>query len=441
MEVDNTLGNEYIPHDHHMKIARDSAFQVKTYNVTSDSVIASGLSFNLLGGYKSETTGVSVNGGIVFQMQVVGPSYFHQRDSLYGSNPVIDSAYMQFYVYDVMGKKEVEQVFDLYELNEQVHLDSTYYFDFDPAPYMPAQPLATFTHSGDEDIVKFWVEDEDFLRRLADTTGYSLDSLFKKRFKAFYLKPRVDHADAAIFRINLSSYSWLVSHYHNDEYPDTTLSAAYSFAPYLYEDPSTPYNQVINVVDRDYSGVLPEVRLNDDSSPASRIFVESFQGIISKLEFTKESIEGLKAKAKEAGYRDVAINKALLQIAYPTRDPDVRSQLPDRLGMYYDFTKREGITDYDWYSEYSALYSGYTSKLAYDGYIRPSRYLYEMDITYYVQRLMREDFDQLEVYLAPSYETPVFGSADNWSNMYTAELSGYGSETPILLVLTYTMIR
>lgn len=439
MEVDNTLGNEYIPHDHHMKIVRDSTFQVKTYNVTPDSVVASGLLFNLLGGYKNETTGVSLNGGVVFQMQVA--TTFHQSDSLYGSNPVIDSAFMQFYVYNAMGKTDVEQVFDLYELNERIFVDSTYYYDFDPAPYMPAEPLATFTHSGDE-AIRVWLDDETFFRRLADTTGYTLDSLFKRRFKSFFLKPRVDHADAAMYRINFSSYSWMTTYYHNDEYPDTALATGYNFAPYQKEDPyGTPYNQIINVVDRDYSGVLPEIRLNDDSSPNSRIFVESFGGIMSKLEFTKESIEELKTKVKEAGYRDVAINKALLQIAYPARDPDARDQLPDRFGMYYDFKTREGIPDYDWYSEYTALYNGYDSKLTYSGFIKPSRYLYEMDITYYVQRLMRDDSDQTGVYLAPSYETPVFGSGDNWSNMYTAELAGYGSETPVLLVLTYTMIR
>jgi hypothetical protein len=439
MEVDNTFGSEYIPGDHYMKIERDSSFQIKTYNVSApDSVIASTLSLNLLGGYKNEKTGVSIDAGIVFQLEK--PLAFHQNDSLYGSHPVIDSVKLQMYVADMMGPQDVEQTFDLYELNERIYLDSTYYFDYDPTPYMPAEPLASVVLKGKQSI-DFRIEDPDFLRRLADTTGYSADSLFKKRFKSFYLKPRTAHADAAMYQVNLSYSSQLLSYYHNDEFPDTALRATYSMAPFMIEDSyNTPYNQTINIVDRDYSGVLPGIRL-DEATTVSRTFVESYGGIQTKLEFSKESVAALKEKAREAGYKDVAINKALLQVYYPARDQQSRDELPSRLGMYYNFAKRTGTADYNWQAEYQTLLSGSTAALLYDGWIKPSRYLYQMDITYYVQRLMQEGFDKFEVYLGPSYETPVVGSANNWSNMYTAELAGYGSDTPLLLVLTYTLIK
>ncbi len=439
--VDPTLGNEYIPKDHIMRIRRDSSFVVKTYNVTVDSVATSMEVMNLLGSYKNPTTGEAVDAGIVFQMEAA--YLFKQRDSLYGTRPVIDSARMRFTVYDAVGKWDTEQIFDLYELDKRLYLDSTYYLDFDPSPYMPARPLASGIHSGKGNIV-MRIEDEAFLSRLLDTTGYYQDSLFKRRFKSFYIKPRTAGEDAALYRIDMATYSQLTTYYHNAEYPDTVLMTTYNISPYIAEISSyTPANQTINVISRDYSDVRGELHLDDPTAPVSRIFVESFGGIATRLEFTKESVEALRDKVRQAGFRDLVINKAVLQMFYPVRDPDERDRLPGRLGMYTDFSKRAGIRDYSWYAEYSASLNPYGAqqKLNYDGTIKPARYLYQMDVTEYFQELLKEEGEPSAVYLAPSYETAYVQGQDNWSNPYTTELSGYGSPTPPLLVVTYTMIR
>lgn len=438
--VDPSLGSEYIPKDHIMQIRRDSSFAVKTYNVTTDSIVSSMEAMNLLGGFRNPATGVSVDAGIVFQMEVAY-NFKQGQDSLYGTRPVIDSARIRFTVHDATGNTEVGQIFDLYELNERIRLDSAYYYDFDPTPYMLPQPLASVTHTGRGNI-EFNLEDEVFLARLLDTTGYYHDTIFKQRFKSFYVKPRTPHNDAAVYRINLATRSNLTVYYHNAEYPNSELSTTYNFSPYISEIGTyTPRNQTINIVDRDYSGVLPEIHLDDPASPASSVFVESFEGIVTKLEFSKESLEGLRNKVQAAGFRDIVVNKAVLQLFYPARNPDERNHMPDRLGMYTDFTRRVGIQDYNWYSEYQSQLGLYPLLLAYDGKIKPSRYLYQMDITQYIQQLVKSDDPTVEVYLAPSYETLATIGQDNWSNPYTAEISGTGSENPPLLVITYTMIR
>ncbi len=438
VDADPTVGNDYMPRDHEMKIARDSSFVVKTYNQALDSIFSDGYDYSLLGGYKNPATGVSIDAGIVFQMQRA-TSFTQGIDSLYGTAAVIDSARVEFAVEGALGKTEVAQTFDLYELNEQIWMDSNYYYHFDPVPYMPDQPLATVTHSGGEKI-EFWLEDEAFLRRLTDTTGYYADSLFKKRFKAFYIKPRTPHNDAAAYRVKMIRDSRLTTWYHNAEYPDTALNTTYSFAPWTEESPYT-YNQTINVIDRDYTNVLPEFHLNDPDSPAAQIVVESFGGIVTRLEFTSASIDALKEKARDEGFRDIAVNKAVLQFFYPTRDPAERDRLPDRLGMYFDFRYRIGISEYDWYSEYSSALEGTSSQLSYDGAIHPSRYLYQMDITGYVQQLIRNEETPTGIILAPDWKTIHFGGQDNWSNPYTTVLSGSGSENPPVLVITYTMLR
>jgi len=439
VDVDGKFGEEYIPHDHHMKIALDSTFRIKTYNVTVDSMVSSTLPFNLLGSYKNPYTGVSVHAGIVFEMRA--PSFTASPDSLYGTNPVIDSAYITFVPWKYEGKGEQEQIFDIYELKKRISLDSTYYYDFDPEPYIHPEPIFTFSYSwkGEGESMKFRIEDPAFLARLADTTGYKVDSLFKERFKGFYVTPRNVHADAAIYNIYMSYPSRLVTYYHNENPEPDTASVSYSFAPYDWNYPLT-LNQTINVVDRDYSGVYPEVALNGDT-PAGRTYVESFGGIITKFEFTRESIDALKARAEAENYRDVVINKAKLQVAYPARDPELWDKLPSRLGMYTDYRKLKGIPDYDWEVEYSALLQSQNYYLPYGGYINRSLFLYEMDVTSYVQYLMRENYDTREVYLAPSYESYQTLGVDNWHNESTAVLDGSGSETPVSLVITYTMIR
>jgi hypothetical protein len=438
VDTDFTFGEEYIPGDHHMKIALDSTFRVKTYNVTVDSTIASLQPLNLLGSYRNPQTGVSINAGIVFEMQ--SALNFSNLDSLFGTNPVIDSALFTFIPSSYVGNSGVEQVFDLYELEKRISIDSIYYYDFDPAPYIGPEPLFTFNYTWEEGAsMRFRIDDPAFLARLADTTGYWRDSLFKERFKGFYITPRTAHTDAALYNIFMSSPSRLIAYYHNDEKPDTALSVYYSFAPYNGYNPKT-LNQTINVVDRDYSGVFPEIALNEPKAVPLN-YVEGFGGILTRLEFTEGSIQALKEKARAAGYRDVAVNKALLRIAYPTRDPDQWDQLPSRLGIYVDFAQRIGIPDYNWRTEMSAIMQEESYYLAYGGYINRSLFFYEMDITSYVQRLMQDNYDKREVYLGPSYESIMTVGYDNWHNESTTVVSGSESENPVDLVITYTMIR
>ncbi len=442
VDIDPTVGSDYLPRDHQMRIRRDSSFVVRTYNVTTDSVISSMEPFNLVGSYRNPATRVQIDAGLVFQMQ--RPGRLPQNDSLLGTAPVIDSALMRFTVRDAQGATDLPQTFDLYEMDLRIRLDSNYYHNFDPTPYLSDRPIASTTHSGQGDL-EFTIDDGDFLRRLADTTGYLVDTLFKQRFKSFYIVPRASGIDASLYRIDLTGQdgevtplSRLEAWYHNAEYPDTLLRAVYNLAPYQGED--TPPNQTINVVRRDYTNAVATLHLNDPDTPVAQPLVESFGGIYTRLEFTRTSVEALKEKARQEGFRDIAVNKADLYIHYPA--DALREQMPERLGIYTDFIGRKGIVDYDWYIEYESLFSGRPQELIYDGMIRPARTLYRMDITEFVQQLIKDDGESGSVFLAPSYETPlIYPNRDNWSNPYTAPLAGYGSETPPLLVITYTMLR
>jgi hypothetical protein len=425
VDVDDTFGTEYIPAGQIMRILRDSSLRINTYNVTTDSVVSSGMTTNYIGGFHDPLTGSAVDAGLIFQIHRA----VFANDSLFGTAPVADSAFLTFAIADQLGKPEVAQTFDLYELTEPVYPDSTYYNDFDPAPITASTPLLSFTISGDEEKVVCDLSGHPLLVRLMDTTGYTSNTRFRERFKGFYLKPRTAMQDASLRLVDLASSSLLIYYRHLDEGVDTmssTMVASYPVYP-----ASTNSNQSISIVSHDFSLVKPEVRLNDLTVPVPVTYMQGFGGIKTYFEFTKESVDALKAKAVAAGFSGIAVNKAKLQVSFPTRDPEVLDRLYGRLGMFYDYDALRYIPDFNYANE--ALYE---TALPYGGYVNRSRFLYEMDITTYVQRLFRENYDQNKVYL-----TPAVGIAPYAQALASYALNGSASATPPLLVITYTMIR
>lgn len=443
VDVDNTFGTEYIPDNQIMRVLRDSSFRINTYNVTTtDSVVSDGMTYNYIGGYHDPLTGAAVDAGLIFQIQ----KPLFSNDSLFRTRPVVDSAFLRFYVADWLGKTEVEQTFDLYELTEPVYQDSVYYANFDPTSILESAPLLSFTVSGKENIA-YDLMGHPLLDRLMDTTGYTTDDLFRERFKGFYIKPRQTMADASLGRIYLPA-SGITIHYRyyveKGDSMSTAQSAYYEvYPPYTTTSSSSStgfvtipsVNQSINVVTHDFSNVKPEVRLNDRTTPPPMTYIQGFGGIKTYLEFTRESIDALKAKVRAAGFTDVAVNKAKLLFHCPARTPEELDNQYGRLGMYLDYSTFYYIPDYNYPYEIENR-----GDLPYGGYLNRSRFLYEMDITTYVQRLFREGYDANKVYLGPAVGDDM-SLTDYTRNLRSFALYGAGSTEPPLLVITYTMIR
>ncbi len=432
VDVDNSFGTEYIPDNQIMRVLRDSSFRINTYNVTTDSVFSSGHNYNYIGGYHDSLTGSRLDAGLVFQIQKAS----FDSDSLFRTRPEVDSAFLRLSVSSWLGKTDEEQTFDLYELTEPIYQDSLYYSDFDPTPILESSPLLSFTISGEEKI-SFDLMGHPLLDRLMDTTGYTTDDLFRERFKGFYLKPRETMKDASLAMIDLYN-SFLSIHYRYYVEKGDSMSAVQN-AYYLISPPIAGYqtaNQSINVVTHDFSNVKPEVRLNDLTEPVPTTYIQGFGGIKTTLEFTQESVAALKEKVRAAGFTDIAVNKAKLQIRFPARDPEVLDGMHRRLGMYYDYNRFFFIPDFDYLYEIA-----YETDLVYGGYKNRSQFFYEMDITTYVQRLFREGYDNNSIYLGPAIGNEEAGYPDYSRDLHSFALNGTGSAEPPLLVITYTMIR
>jgi len=424
VEVDNTFGTEYIPDGQIMRVLRDSSMHIDTYNVTTDSVYSSGTASAYIGGYHDPLTGSRVDAGLLVQLQRFGFS----TDSMYRTSPVADSAYLVLSISDVMGRSDVSQTFDLYELTEAISPDSVYYSDFDPEPIRESSPLLSFTLTGKQDEFRYDLSGHPLLARLMDTTGYTTDAGFRERFKGLYIKPREAMQDGALRLIDLSGSGvriWYRYYVEKGDSMSTTNIASYSIYP------TKDISQSVAVVRHDFSNVSPALRLDDRTVPVSRTYMQGYGGIKTYLEFSEESIAALKERVRAAGFSSLAINKAKLQVYIPARDPDSLDYHYGRLGMFYDYDNLRYIPDFNYVYE-----ATYETELPYGGYLNRSRYLYEMDITTYVQRLFREGYEYNGVYL-----TPAVGTEDYSLALSSFALDGTGSAAPPLLVITYTMIR
>ncbi|MDR2936529.1 MAG: DUF4270 domain-containing protein [Rikenellaceae bacterium] len=425
-KIDDTTGTEFIPDHQVVSIAMDSSFQIRTYNVTNDSVMSSNLDgYYYLGTFVDPTCGLT-NASYLFQY---APDYtFSKTDSLYGVDPVVDSLFLRLQFDGYVGKGDVAQTFDLYELTEEIYIDSTYYSNFNPAPIVKSTPLATVEYAGDySTIITTRITDPDFISRLLDTAGYHSPRTFHKRFKGFYLKPRTKDLDAAIVAVNID-YSYLLLHYHNDNpvKKDTTYTYFW-FTP----NSQTYLNQDIGVMNFDYTNASPDLRLNDKSVSVPTTYIQAYGGITTYLEFSKESVAQIRQKVLDAGFTDIVINKAKFQVNFVDDTPAVMKNTFSRLGMYISY--RDPLY-YSPIPDYSPSLENQGYVTSYGGYKNQSRYLYEMDITFYAQRLFRQDYDQQGIILGPDLDS-------TYQLISPMAIHGFGSSAPLRLILTYTMVR
>ncbi|MCC8088837.1 MAG: DUF4270 domain-containing protein [Rikenellaceae bacterium] len=420
---DDTFGQGFIPDDQSIFMKVDSTFIVKTYNVKTDSIESSGFTKVYLGSKSDPYTG-DMNAESIFQLSA---PYFYY-DYKFGTDAVIDSMHFIVHISDSMGKPGVEQIFEVYDMTEYVHLDSIYYTDFDPSGIIESTPRFEFKNTVNaEGYIYHKLDDPDLMKELLDTTGYSFDTVFRNRFKGWYVKPK-SKVDGAVYELDLAN-SYLSVNYHNfNETPDTSI-VLYRLAPTNYSNYElVPFSQSVSIINYDYTNADPDLRIEDTINPVSKTFIQAYGGLATLLEFSQESIDKIKADVQTAGYSHLVINKAKLEVRYPDVNyVELERHLFSRLGIYTDIMEYESIPDYDYMLESY----GYTTR--YGGYVNRSRDMYEMDITMYVQRLFRDDYNLRKVTLGPSVE--------EFNTMNFLELDGFGSENPPLLIITYTMIR
>ncbi len=467
--VDDTLGQEYIP-DANKMVTRMTEItdMADTYVAQGDSLQMSlvyssdGYSYsfyNFLGKSAGAHTGVGYNCSSLLQFTPYLESYYSDT---FGFNPTPDSLILYLYPASFSYLPNTadysnEQVYNFYTLHDAPDPTTAYMSDFDPSPYYNTSDLLFKGTLSGRTIMKLKIPIDTEPGKsyaeglLNDISIYEHDTVFLKTYKGLYATHDGVSPSGASYKFELNSqYSGLVLYYHNydEENPAERLDTAtvqYYLGPSYYD--SAPISTSISVVKHTYDAQITAA-LNDTlpgDPTLTKTVVDALGGAYTYLRFKDKVLNTVTEKLFDNGiqYSTMVIDKATLEIALDvTGDPVAYNEAIQRLGLmqtykwnfYYLNTSNQynfyaGIPDYNYYYETQG------STLPYGGYIDRSRGVYTMDVTTYVQRLVTDPSKQKEMYLVPDL---VYNLNYSFGAVY---LKGTGSDNPVKLKLTYTLIK
>ena len=410
---------------------------VETRLYQTDSLITSNLTYGYMGSMLSDTFGLRTAG---FLTQYVP----YEIDSGYfGFRPILDSAIILLSISSYGSDTLTSQEYNVYEVVSNKYLtekpvesgkserDTTFYLNFDPvkAGVVGDDVLFTFTFPDGKETgpattyatMKPTQKGREFINRLmlqegtykGDYSIYSLDSLeqWVAEFKGLYIVPAVDQTTpnkGNIYATSLDASGFAI-YGRNRLESDPTLIADTISIPYIFYDSSVDYGNVsVNTIRHDYSkatspqrfDIADAVETNENRPLSKQVYVEGMGGVVTEMTFTEEFFRQLAqiikdenaASAKE--FNTLAINQARMSVYFAGSNydwqnlTDVKHMIEQmdasqsRLGLYTNYKKLSGITDYAY-----AYEKTYSTTLTYGGYINRSRGCYVMDITGHVQSM------------------------------------------------------
>ena len=436
VEVDDTLGANLVPENQQMKAGylaidnRNPRRYVETRLYQTDSIVSSNIANGYFGSQLDKKLGRRT---AAFLTQYT--NYYAVDSGYFGYLPLFDSAQLTLSINTYGGDTTSVQQFGIYEVISNTYLaekkDTTFYLGFDPEAegLVAANPIFTFELGGDKGPATTAVTltptaaGHDFIDRLflkkgtyqGDYSIYSRDSIkqWLEEFKGLYIKPLSDPSGEGAIYVTTLENSTLSIYGRNRRKEDPSLIQDTIGMVYYFNDTyyATNPNVSINHITHDYS----QGSLNFDVSKVNEtaterietgsLIIEGLGGILSELTFTEEFFGALQqvldTEKAESGkeFSTLAFSQAMIYFYFPSSIYDYLSIGPAlgdqytslieemdsaqaRLGLYTDYKKLTGISDYAYTYEQS-----YSTTLAYDGYINRSHGRYAMNITGYMQSL------------------------------------------------------
>ena len=436
-EVDDTLGYELVPGNQQMEMRLHSirkGFEARMF--MSDSVKSSNLSYGYFGTTKSDTFGIRKVG---FMTQYLWAS-ISDRKNWYGYRPIFDSLQLLLSVSSYAGDTLQPQRFGVYRILNNDYLkdndgngdgttDTTFFTSFNPVEagcVDENDPLFTFTFpdgtttgpattavtleptAAGLDYVKELMMQEGKYKN--DSTVYTNDSLWVNYFCGLAILPLdFNGTTGATFATTLAESGMMLYGRNRDSVDATLIRDTLQTLFYFYDEYATTYGNVsVNTIRHDYSkatspqrfDIADAVETNENRPLSKQVYVEGMGGVVTEMTFTEEFFRQLAqiikdenaASAKE--FNTLAINQARMSVYFAGSNydwqnlTDVKHMIEQmdasqsRLGLYTNYKKLSGITDYAY-----AYEKTYSTTLTYGGYINRSRGCYVMDITGHVQSM------------------------------------------------------
>lgn len=420
IETDDTLGLDFVP-DGHVLDVKTKDFSIPVFTTTIDSVITNSVSYGAIGFMNNPPFGL-FTAGSVFRILPNSLNYS------YGESPTLDSAILRLVVSNkflVGDQSNVNQPLKLYRLTRDLRYGTLYYNNsLKTGDYNTAVELAeSYTYKGGDTILLKLTP--EFAQELIDATAEQMsnDTLFRERFKGFYLKADTSGASGTGGLIAHFGFSgaYVSVNYHNAG-NDTARVCLY------FIENTTPN---FNSFTHSSSGLADK----GNPLPGAKIYVEGLAGVKPYIDFN--SVKDSLVNWMEATGQDTSkliINKAELvfDVDYPDNAMDT---YPKTMTLAY---KQDTV--YNYVSD--------TQLNMFGGAINRSTQKYNFNITYFTQGLFTDHHrDKVrELHLHPitvSYDSYGYTTyALNKLDYSFGVLKGYtNGQSNVKLKLTYTILK
>ena len=339
-----TLGFSLLPPTDTLTAVSSDTATIIAYSVIQDSIRTDKTATNMLGSLYDPIFGITTAS---FCTQVL----LSTEDVNFGDRPVLDSVVLMLRYSGVYGDSTALQRVKVFELNEDISLDSVYYSNHKVNYYNTLLADYTFKPNFKDSIPIYGTNVPAHLRiNLSKRTNYFGNKIlyappdallsnngFIKFIKGLYIESSPVSSGGAILSFNMSSnLTNLIIYYHHEDGED---SLGYSFI-------LNQYAARINTFDHNnYNEALPEVRnqlLNNDTAGGKQLlYLQGLAGTKVKIRLPYILDYGKSQK--------IAINNAVLILKNFETDttlsppPQLYIVQEDSTGqLYYLFDYQEG---------------------------------------------------------------------------------------------------
>lgn len=356
----------------------DTSLFVNAHSVIDDSLKSDETSVGVLGTVYHPEFGIT-KANIITQIRLseVGPSW--------GTNPVVDSIVLSLAVSGFYGDSTSVQTIRVYEILEDLNIDSSYNTSR-PVSYDPvvlgektfiARPVDSVLVDTTKVAPHFRIKlDNPVLAAkilAASTSVLSSNTEWLTYFKGIYIKagdPFAYNKGTLMYINPESSYTKMTMYYHNDA--DTSLSYQFNYNAY-----SARYTQFDH---NNYQEASQEFRAqvvsNDTTLGKEVLYLQASGGTRIDLR-----IPDLKYLSDELKARKIAINEARLVLT--DIDPDSKYQKPSQLVLVrLRIVKKKEVIEY--------LPDQYEGTSYFGGTYDKTKKSYSFRVTHYIQSLIDE---------------------------------------------------
>lgn len=333
---------------------------IEAYTKKEDSLSTDERTYALLGSYTDPVFGRS-DASFMTQIRL------SSSNVSFGTTPVADSIVLYLDYHSYYGDTTIPQTISVYEIKNDLYIDSTYYSNLNPENYSPQNILITpltpikpdyYPHPNDTSLsIKL---DYTFAQRIISLSAAELadNTAFLTAFKGIYLKTdNINSGGAIIYYDLLSVRSKVTLYYHNDN----TVANKFDF---LINSSCAR----VNLFNHDYSTSII-TSIDDSLSIDSLLYLQAMSGLMAKIKIPY--LSNLKDSST------IAIVKAELIIPVDNYDAyTLKTPAKLLLVCYNSSATYEFLTDY------------YVGTAYFGGTYYESDKTYRFNISRYVQQLV-----------------------------------------------------